>query len=68
MKPICALCGRPTKPFVMIGREAIGPKCAAKAGLLPKSWRNSRLKFIKPAKLESSGQGDLFADQKESND
>jgi hypothetical protein len=52
----------------MIGCEAIGPRCAAKAGLLPKSWRNSRLKFIKPAKPESNGQGDLFADQKESND
>lgn len=68
MKQICALCGRPTKPFVMIGSEAIGPRCAAKAGLMPKSWRNSRLKFIKPAKPESNGQGDLFADQKESND
>lgn len=48
----------------MIGREAIGPKCAAKAGLMPKSWRNSRLKFIKPAKSESNGQGDLFENMK----
>jgi len=44
----------------MIGREAIGPKCAAKAGLMPKSWRNSRLKFLKPSKTEESGQIDLF--------
>lgn len=35
MKLTCALCGRDTKPALMIGNRAIGPKCAAKAGLLP---------------------------------
>lgn len=52
----------------MIGREAIGPKCAVKAGLLPKSWRNSRLKFLKPIKAESNGQGDLFTNMKEEHE
>ncbi len=48
MKPICAMCGRPTSPFVMIGREAIGPKCAAKAGLTPsKAPKGSRLRFVR---------------------
>ncbi len=48
MKPICAMCGRPTNPFVMIGREAIGPKCAKRAGLTPaKAPKGSRLRFIR---------------------
>ena len=64
MKPICALCGRPTKPFAMIGREAIGPKCAAKAGLLPKTWKGGRLKFMKSEKRQHDGQGDLFENMK----
>jgi hypothetical protein len=34
MKMTCALCGRPTEPAVMIGNEAIGPKCARKSGLM----------------------------------
>ncbi len=48
MRPICALCGRATTPFVMIGREAVGPKCAARAGLIPsKAPKGSKLRFLK---------------------
>jgi hypothetical protein len=66
MRPICAMCGRPTTPFVMIGREAIGPKCAAKAGLTPtKAPRGSRLRFVKmkPVREDVPQTLDLFADQ-----
>jgi hypothetical protein len=63
MKPICAMCGRPTQPFVMIGREAIGPKCAKKAGLTPaKTPKGSRLIFpkIRPVREDVPTTGDLF--------
>ena len=51
MRPICAMCGKPTKPYVLIGREAIGPKCAKRAGLTPmKAPKGSRLKFVKAKK------------------
>lgn len=33
MKLYCAVCGRPTKPYAVIGSETIGPKCARKIGL-----------------------------------
>jgi len=33
MRLRCALCGRPTTPFVTIGREPVGPTCARRAGL-----------------------------------
>lgn len=46
MKLTCALCGRDTEPAVMIGNRAIGPKCAAKAGLLP----------VKPSKHKAKKQ------------
>jgi hypothetical protein len=47
VKSICALCGRPTKPAVLIGNEAIGPKCARNAGLLSmKTPKGSRVKFL----------------------
>ena len=36
MKMRCAMCGRPTEPAVMIGTQAVGPKCARRAGLLAK--------------------------------
>ena len=65
MKPICAMCGRPTMPFVMIGREAIGPKCAQRAGLVPsKTPKGSRLRFVREkAVREPIPQTiDLFAD------
>ncbi|MBA4215658.1 MAG: hypothetical protein C0449_21545 [Polaromonas sp.] len=43
MKPICAICGRRTEPFVMIGNAVIGPKCAQRAGLMPLAQRKSGL-------------------------
>lgn len=63
MKLICAMCGRPTTPFVMIGREAIGPKCAKRAGLTPKKMpKGSRLRFLKlkPLREEIPQTLDLF--------
>ena len=66
MRPICAMCGRPTAPFVMIGREAIGPKCAKRAGLTPaKAPKCSRLRFVKakPVREEFPQTLDLFSDQ-----
>jgi hypothetical protein len=64
MRLTCVLCGRATVPYLMIGAEAVGPKCAAKAGLTKgKVPKGSRLRFakIKPAKKTASPQmGDLF--------
>ena len=63
MKPICAMCGRPTTPYVMIGREAIGPKCARRAGLTPtKVPKGSRLRFthMKPVREAVPETLDLF--------
>ena len=60
------MCGRPTAPFVMIGREAIGPKCAKRAGLTPaKAPKGSRLRFVKakPVREEFPQTLDLFSDQ-----
>ena len=47
----------------MIGREAIGPKCAQKAGLTPtKAPKGSRLRFVraKPERENGTTTGDLF--------
>lgn len=66
MRPICVMCGRPTSPFVMIGREAVGPKCARKAGLVPsKAPKGSRLRFVreKRAREDIPQTLDLFEDQ-----
>lgn len=47
MKMTCALCGRPTEPAVMIGNEAIGPKCARKSGLMAVKIRKAgRVRFL----------------------
>lgn len=66
MRPICAMCGKPTKPYVLIGREAIGPKCAKRAGLTPmKAPKGSRLTFVKakPSKRQQAQETlDLFHD------
>lgn len=59
------MCGRPTAPFVMIGREAIGPKCAQRAGLTPgKAPKGSRLRFVrvKPVRQDIPTTLDLFQD------
>lgn len=68
MRAICAMCGRPTMPFVMIGREAIGPKCAKRAGLTPtKAPKGSRLRFIRshPPQPKFPETLDLFNDYDE---
>lgn len=47
MKLKCALCGRPTVPYAMIGNMAVGPKCAARAGLLKgKVPKGSAVRFV----------------------
>jgi hypothetical protein len=64
MKPICAFCGRRTTPFVWLGNEPIGPKCAAKANLTPtKVAKSSRVRFtkLKPQRRANAPEtGDLF--------
>lgn len=45
----CAMCGRPTTPYAYIGAEAIGPKCARRAGLVKgKTAKGSRIRFADP--------------------
>lgn len=64
MKPRCVFCNRPTEPFVMIGSEAVGPKCAKKQGLMPDKIQSSpRIRFLKyrPSKPDSQNL-DLFYD------
>lgn len=63
MKLTCAICGRKTVPFVFVGSEAIGPRCAAKAGFTPaKKTRGGRLRFAnaKPAREVGPHTMDLF--------
>lgn len=65
MRPICAMCGRATNPFVMIGNEAIGPKCARKAGFTGKTTKGSRVRYVaqKHAKREKLPKTiDMFED------
>ncbi len=60
MRLICAMCGRKTVPFVMIGQEAIGPQCARKAGLTPtKARRGGYVRFMRQ-KAKPVPQLDLF--------
>jgi hypothetical protein len=64
MKPICAICGRRTEPFVIAGTAVIGPKCAKRAGMPPtKVPKGSRLRFVraKPSRAVNTPEtGDLF--------
>jgi hypothetical protein len=39
MKLICAYCNRKTEPAVIICGQAVGPKCARRAGLMPTKTR-----------------------------
>lgn len=62
----CAICERPLfKTAIMIGSEAIGPKCFRKVfGVFPKSQKNVRrvqLKETKPDKLVDTTM-DLFGE------
>ena len=69
MKSVCALCGRLTEPAVLIGNEAIGPKCAARAGLMAKKVpKGSRIRLVQRAPSSPAKRGetlDLFADPNE---
>lgn len=61
----CAICGRRTVPFAFFGAEAVGPKCAQRAGLIPAKTaktKSHRLRFAKmPAKREDGPHTmDLF--------
>lgn len=65
MRPICVLCGRPTQPAVMIGSEAVGPKCARKAGFTAgKAPKGARIRFLGRAAPKPKGPYnlDLFDD------
>ena len=67
MKSKCALCGRPTVPYAMIGNMAVGPKCAARAGLLKgRLPKGALVRFVgrKPAGQRSREPEtmDLFTD------
>lgn len=66
MKLRCAICGRPTEPAVMIGNEAIGPKCARRTGLMAvKVVKGGRVRFVRPPKAEQGPQTmDLFEEEK----
>lgn len=63
----CALCGRTTlQPAVLIGAEAIGPKCAKRAGLIDIKPRPGSRLFVptrRPARAVQAGETpDLFAE------
>lgn len=60
----CILCGRTTTPAVMLAnKHAIGPKCAAKAGLLERARRGKgQLRLFTPLRRPADPQTlDLFA-------
>lgn len=59
----CILCGRLTRPAVMLADKPVGPKCAAKAGLLERARRGQgqvRL-FNAPRRPADPKTLDLFA-------
>lgn len=68
IKAKCALCGRPTVPYALIGNMAVGPKCAARAGLQKgKVPKGSSVRFVAQkhtaARSREPETLDLFADQ-----
>lgn len=63
MRLICVMCGRATEPTVMVGGMAVGPKCAAKAGLLPHNPRRKAFKFQRESsKPKDADTLELFVD------
>lgn len=58
------MCGKPTQPFVMIGQEAIGPKCAKRAGFTRKSLAGTKARFVTPMRqqIQAVENLPLFAD------
>lgn len=64
MRLVCILCGRDTEPAAMVGSYAIGPKCAAKAGLLPgKLPKGTRVVFPKVKRERVGDTLELFGDE-----
>lgn len=61
----CAFCGKTTKPYVLIGNEAVGPTCARRAGLTKKSLAWTKVQFVKTGKgrLKENPNLSLFDDQ-----
>lgn len=57
----CALCGRKTVPFAFIGNEAIGPKCAKRAGF---TTSRAKVAIVKQKRAKpDEKQPDLFDEQ-----
>lgn len=67
MRLRCAFCGKLTVPFVMIGTEAVGPKCAKRAGLNRKTMAGTKVQFVQPMKgvRQESQNLSLFDDIEE---
>lgn len=60
MRLRCVMCGKPTTPYAMIGREPIGPKCAARAGLTPKrAPKGSKVRFVGERATRAAGPQNL---------
>jgi hypothetical protein len=49
VKMRCVMCGRQTDPSVMIGNEAVGPKCARRAGFFEKQPKGSAVRVVRRA-------------------
>ena len=58
----CLYCGRETKPFLTIGSQAIGPKCAKRMGLTRQATRkNPRIKWhARQEAQKDEAQAELF--------
>ena len=59
----CALCGRKTQPYAFIGNEAIGPKCAKRAGF---TTSRAKVAIVKQKRAKpGDSQIDLFEEENE---
>lgn len=57
----CILCGRKTKPAVMLADKPVGPKCAARAGLIDRARRKQGMvRLATPAPRPDTRTLDLF--------
>lgn len=61
---ICVFCGRPLKQaFMMIGREAVGPKCAKKRlDVVAKQKGSKVVKLQRKRTVRTGDNWDLFDD------
>lgn len=61
----CILCGRPTEPAVLLAGKAVGPKCAARAGLLERAKKGRGQLLLVARRRERTPEAqtlDLFAE------